>query len=246
MTRTTGAVAVLLAATISMVACHRYQATGASEPAPSAAPSASCGDAALSDARGRQTTGGGPPMSAEELAGALGRDDAIGPLAGRLRANAARIPGQAVQLLVGPEDNGDPGAPRLLGSLRELGVGSLVELNPSRAEQRSDLVALAVEAELESRRRVVARIDAMLDDGGPLPRNVGADAKRSHAPMRVCDIAYLSMRRMVKLVDGAADEAALADAFAQMTVSERATRIRRARASKPWQRALTGKMLEGD
>lgn len=179
-------------------------------------------------------------MTDQELANVLRSDRATVQLASAVRSNAAVVPGQAVDLSVGSDEAAAVDARRLIYWLQELAVRPLAEAaQPPLAEQRVALAASAVDGELGSRRKVIARIDALLSDARPLAARPQA-AEHAFPPMRVCDEAYLFMRRMVKLEEAAVDEAALADAFVKMPVAERAVRIRRARESKPWRRALTG------
>lgn len=73
----------------------------------------------------------------------------------------------------------------------------LLEPNPALPEQRTTLIEQAVEAEVALRRKVIARIDALLDDRTPIPVPVSGPAEQRPPPRRVCDEAYLLMRQMV-------------------------------------------------
>lgn len=162
------------------------------------------------------TTGGREsdvPTTPEALAEALRAPGAVELMSTTLREQAAATPREALALALGPDPSAACDGRRLLFWLEELAVAPLVEPDPTSAELRVGLATSAVQAELELRRAVIARIDALVRHQVPVRDDAVTGAQDREdgratgtpvegaplAPRRLCDVAYTCMRQMVSL-----------------------------------------------
>jgi len=114
-------------------------------------------------------------------------------------------------------------APLLDGPLRD---------DPMAVSQAMNIV---VGEESRLRRRIVLQLEKWLEDKRPVPEKLlapGTEGTPAHH--RVCDEAYVSMRRIVHFGDHEVDQIADADRFFNLPANLRDKAIARARASKSW------------
>jgi hypothetical protein len=93
---------------------------------------------------------------------------------------------------------------------------------------------LAVDAQLANRSRIVAALDGMLDDTTLLKtEKLSGHVEEQPVPTRVCDEAYMLLRRLLARED---TEAVIFNrqAFLDMTDEERDAEIERLRTSHEW------------
>jgi hypothetical protein len=184
-------------------------------------------------------------MTLKSLSDALGGDNPqIEALAKSLREDAKATPEAAVELLLGSDDVVASHARLLLVDLEALAIAPLVEASPTLPQQRAALIQQAVVAELALRRKVIARIDALLDDRTPIPIRVSRLAEQRPPPRRVCDEAYLLMRQMVHFGEPPLEAAVEADVFLNAPDGLKDPMIKKARASGVWNAAITGKDID--
>jgi hypothetical protein len=132
-------------------------------------------------------------------------------------------------------------AESFLRSIGDLAVQPLLEspvpADPSRASSYIDLL---VEPELELRRKVLAKIDTLLEDRRPIPLRpvFGVKPEEPELPRRVCDDAYVAMRSLINFGEDLVDQFAERDKFLSESEESRDAAIRSARRSPTWQRAL--------
>ncbi len=177
-------------------------------------------------------------MTLAALSDALRDDAEIEHLAASLRAAAASIPGAAIDIALGPDEGAAPGARRLLFYLEDMAIQPMLEPNPPLAEQRVALIARAVQAELAVRRKIIARIDALLADPTLVPVAESAGDEPRPSPRRVCDAAYVQMRRMVDFGESPAVREKHADTFLELSSGMKDQWIKKARKSEVWKTAL--------
>jgi hypothetical protein len=166
-------------------------------------------------------------------------------LASSLLRTAREAPQTAIEVSLGDDESASIKARRLLLGMEDLAIVPLVEAPSSPAvEDRMFMIKRAVEAEIALRRKVIARIDALLDDRSPVPVTISGPIEVKPPPRRVCDEAYLLMRRMVHFGEAQTEAAVDADMFLKAPDEFKNAEIRRARASSTWNRAITGKDMK--
>ena len=156
---------------------------------------------------------------------------------------SARAPGwAAIELSARADEDASSNAKVLLLAMEETAIVPLVEApNPADPAERMFLVRQSVEAELAMRRKVLTRLDKLLDDRSTV--RVSSDARMEQRPpqRRVCDEAYLLMRKMVHLGEDPVDALVQTNMFLNAPDGFKDARIKAARASSIWNRAITGK-----
>lgn len=178
-------------------------------------------------------------MTTSALADALGDEKKIEELAGALRAEAAATPKEAVQFLLGSDEDLAAGARRLFLELGELSIGPLLETNPPKPEQRVEALRLAVDAQDALRRKIAERLVALLDDKAPVPVRRIPVSEKQPPPRRVCDDAYLLMRKLMNLGEPPDEAYQQADMFLNAPDGFKDETIAKARTSGVWNREIT-------
>jgi len=178
-----------------------------------------------------------PSQIRGELAAARD-EDAESELATKLREQA-QLPGSTlVELWQGPDEELSE---RALGAMIDLGASSIVPLLATEGglepADRVQALQLSVEAELALRQRVLKALDAMLDDRRPLPgRPQLAPTERAAPEKRVCDEAYLLIRKLVHFGEDELDAIVDGDAFLSLPDEQRDAAIAEARRTQTWNR----------
>jgi hypothetical protein len=156
-------------------------------------------------------------------------------------ANDAREPVRAaVQLWMSPDPVMSGKAMGLLLDVGDLAIAPLIEAQPATPEDKVWAVRMAVDAELALRKKLIAKVDAMLADKTQVPMARPPHAEQVPPRRRVCDEAYLLMRSLVHLGEEQIEAQAQESLFLQLTDAQKDTLIQRARASGIWNRALRG------
>lgn len=154
-----------------------------------------------------------------------------------------RLPARvAARLWAKGDDDVSMGAYELLQSVADLAIEPLIAglgpADPTRVSQGLDLV---VHAELELRAKVVRHVDGLLVDKRrvPPPQSFGA-VEETPDDRRVCDEAYVAMRRLVHYGESAWDLVTSARQFYRSPEGARDAAITEARRTNEWRRALRG------
>lgn len=132
-------------------------------------------------------------------------------------------------------------AESFLRSIGDLAIQPLLESNvPSDPTRASAYIDLLAEPELELRKKVLAKIDSLLDDRRQIPLRpvLGVKPEESAKRRRVCDDAYVAMRSLIYFGQDLVDQFTERDKFLSESEEERDDAIKRARRSPTWQRAL--------
>lgn len=170
-------------------------------------------------------------------------------LAERISQNAREEVRAVVELTVDPDARVSQHARSLVFELEDLAIVPLLEAAPGlAADPRVQAVTTAADAELALRARLIAAIDAMLDDRTPLaPPSTRAAVEVPPPERRVCDAGYLLMRRVVHFGEDELERVVAADAFLDLPEAQRDAAIAEARRTGTWQRLVTGRPPdEGD
>ena len=122
-----------------------------------------------------------------------------------------------------------------------LGVGDLAIVPVLEGPLRNDpLVAaqairLVTDRETELRKRVVIQLEKWLNDKRPIPeRPLAPGTEGTRAEHRVCDEAYVAMRKVIHFSDDEVHQLVDADRLFNLPESMRDRAIARARATRSW------------
>src|SRR5262245_36939806 len=132
-------------------------------------------------------------------------------------------------------------AESFLRSIDDLAVQPLLEASvPADPTLASSYIDLLVEPELELRKKVLSKIDTLLDDRRPIPLRpvLGVKPEQPPKPRRVCDDAYVAMRSLIYFGEDLVEQFIERDKFLSESEEARYKAITRARQSPVWQRAL--------
>ena len=128
----------------------------------------------------------------------------------------------------------------LLGRLDDLAIVPLAETSGLHdVRQDAWLLRTIGEVETELRSRVVARVARMLDDPRRIPLRSYPRPSPEKAPMRrICDEAFLLMRRLMDPSEGQEQYERYAGSFLGMPERERDQQIRKAKEARVWKHML--------
>lgn len=146
-------------------------------------------------------------------------------------------PRALVEMWVSKALTGDR-AMALIPGLEELAVGPLVEAPSAKVDGFNRVWAMrtAVEAHEGSRAKLIGRLMKLLDDVEPLPVVKIPNSEEQPVPRRVCDEAYLALRRVMKFEEGKIDGTLEGRAFLDMGAKERDGEIQKVKKSRTFTR----------
>lgn len=158
----------------------------------------------------------------------------IDALVARMR-DAAHGPGHAA--LTAFARKREPDTDRsILVRLGPDAIDALIEQDfTGDADERAFLLQVLVEAELALRARVIAKVEKLLDDRealSELPAHVQLEVRPPRR--RVCDEAYVSMRRLVHPEEDQVGYHVESDAFLHLPEELKDTKIQEARTTHTW------------
>jgi hypothetical protein len=175
-------------------------------------------------------------LNAEDSAGltALGQD---------LIHEEREIPSFAVELLRQANPDTSNKAMITLGEIEEFGIVPLFDSTPELATERALWALRTVGAKLVNlQRRAVRSIDRALDDHRQAPAGQAKPAlEEQPPPVRVCDEAYLQMRRLLNIEEGDDQYFLHAHAFLNLKTAEKDAEILKARKARVWSRMAGGR-----
>ncbi len=125
-------------------------------------------------------------------------------------------------------------AQRLLVGMRDLAILPLVERDAGNPAQRQWMLHTAVEAESKLRGKLLAAMELLLADRRPLARSVPPGAEHVPPRRRLCDAAYLEIRKIVHLGESLDEGREKEDKLLFATDEERDAIIAAALRSKSW------------
>jgi len=167
-------------------------------------------------------------------------EDQVSGIANTLASDLREPVRSATQLWMSPDSAMSRKAMTLLLSIDELAIAPLTEVDPATPADKVWAMRMAVDAELALRKKMIARMDALLDDKTPIPMAKPPRAEQVPPPRRVCDEAYLLMRTVVHFGEDQVTAQAEASFFLDLTDAEKDVTIQKARSSGIWNRVLGG------
>jgi hypothetical protein len=163
--------------------------------------------------------------------------------------SARTIPRLAVSLWA----KGEPEvALSALGFLFEIGDLAIVPVleGPLRDDPKSAVQALNMlaDSELNLRQKVIQRVNQLLDDKRPIPLQprVGPKPEQTEHPRRVCDEAYVEMRRLVHFGESQYGSVVEVSLFYAAPEAARDKAIAEARRDNNWRRAVHSAADDGE
>jgi hypothetical protein len=184
----------------------------------------------------RPPSPGGDTMTAEQLRTRLDQarpDDStrLKKAAQDVAAAANVLPRELAALWHSKDPDTAYKAQIVLSRLEELAIRPLLDSPPARAPaDRAWLAVTVAEAAIELRGRLVGALERMLEDRAVIPRPANAGPVEEPLPdRRVCDEAYLQLRRVLKSTESVEAYYLNANAFLRLSVEEKETEIQKAR-----------------
>ena len=161
--------------------------------------------------------------------------DAMDALADRV-VTESRLPARsAVALLVDPDPKMSESAASLLSRIGDLAAVPLLESSdPPDPLQRVWKMQTIVDVHLELRAKIVPLLDKMLADKTQVPWRKMPRVEEAPVSSRICDEAYVLMRRLMNLHEDRAEYLANARAFLRLTNEEKDAEILKAKESRVW------------
>ena len=177
-------------------------------------------------------------LTARLLALTPENENELEALASELTNDARGQPRRAVQIWLGPDAAMSKKAAILLGNTAELSITPLLEApRPSTPEQEAWLIRTVVQRQIDLRQQVAARLMKLLDDKRPVPEPSGSAAQEEKPPLRrLCDEAYLQLRRFIKTEESPGEFYTFERNFLSQPPNRRDTEIHRAKQSPVWKR----------
>ncbi len=162
---------------------------------------------------------------------AEGSPDEALALAAAILADAWKGARAAVEVWRGPEAKAAHNALVVLSQLGELAVAPLIEASsPRTGRERIWLLRTIAEAGIGLRAKIIARVEAALDDRELVhpPKPVGP-CEEPPRPHRVCDEAYVQLRRLVGPAESEEDAVIQAWLFLKLDEAAKDAEIAKAR-----------------
>jgi hypothetical protein len=160
-------------------------------------------------------------------------------VAAKLLAEARQDPRAVVEFCLSSNQALASAAQNLLLNLEETIIVPAIEAKPVKRDDGVWLAQVAVEAELGLRKRLAAHLKSLLDDKTLLPpRQKGRHVEQSEPPVRVCDQAYLELRRILNLGESRRSQILEAGRYLELTFDERDPHIQRLKRTQQWSNLL--------
>lgn len=161
-------------------------------------------------------------------------ENMVTELAGRMR-DALLAPGRAAIAAYPHPERSELGRD-LIMALDAGGIEAILDApEPDNPNQRAWLLKQLVQAELDLRARVRARVQSLLDDKALLDDPAAGIPMEVRAPRRrVCDEAYVTMRQLVHPEEDQVGYQVESNAFLNMPEEAKDQTIDRARSAHVW------------
>ena len=178
-----------------------------------------------------------PDQYIAELSRIDGADRAkFDALAKRVSDDARGTARAAVGIWAGPDIALSAKAARLLAGLDDLAIVPLLEMQATvSSREQTWRMRQIVRTHLELREEIAAMLDLMLDDRNIVPpQEVEGPVEEDPPTQRVCDVAYVQMRRLLHLAETKDEYYPNIDSFLHLDFEERDKEILKARKSRTW------------
>jgi hypothetical protein len=164
--------------------------------------------------------------------------DAVERLLKRLKDDARHLPRMSVRLWAEGEPDEQRKAAEIVFQLEELVIeATLSEQETLESDRKLQLLGLAVEEQLDVRSGLVSVLSQLLEDKTilhiPEPAS-DLDEEEEPEERRVCDQAYLLLRRLLNTEEDEGEHALSSSDFLELEERERDGEIRKAISSKTW------------
>ena len=157
-----------------------------------------------------------------------------------VETEARQSPRAAVQLWQLGDKTKSRQASRLLSDLEELAIVPLLEASsPTASDQRLWSLQVVVDEVVQLQQRVVNRLQETMLDRSSLPSPPSRTPMEETLPARrMCDEAYLMLRRLLVLSEDGLAQIMSAEAFLHLPDAEKDVVIGQLKESKVWARLV--------
>lgn len=179
-------------------------------------------------------------MTQNELVAALQRlspeqQVELDTLAKNVVKESRALPRAAAAHLNDPNPNTAANALSLLIDIEDLATVPLLEAaERPDAYDRVARATIIVDSQIEVRNSTVERLKQLLDDKRPMNYKKMPRVEETPPQSRVCDEAYLLLRRLLNTAEDQEQQVATARNFLRLPEARRDIEIRKAWNSKPW------------
>lgn len=162
--------------------------------------------------------------------------EAVEQLAEKVKTESRQIPKTTVRLWLGNREADGKKAGDIFFELDELVIYPCIEaIDQSLPKQKIQLISLAVDQHLENRQQLLAKLKRMMEDKTQLPLAPSIEpVEQKPRPRRVCDEAYLLVRRLLNFSEDEVDYELNANDFLELSDKEKDNEILKAMNSKTW------------
>ena len=163
-------------------------------------------------------------------------DEELEKLAKTITKRSWKDPRVVVNIWHSDDEDDSSKAAAVLLSMEDIALTPLLDaLSPDIPEDYVWDMETIVEIQMENRIKIAKALEDMLQDKRfiKLPE-LPPSTEESHAPRRVCDEAYLIMRRLLSFEEDEEEQFFNSNEFLNMTDEEKDAEISRAKASKRW------------
>ncbi len=180
-------------------------------------------------------------MTPEQLIEALRRLDPekraeFDQLALAVRNQSRELGRSAVTVWKGTDVRMSDKAALLIAQIGDLGIVPLLEATDIPGVAKPVwMLRNVVEAEMVLREKIRERIDSMFDDKNPVPMpRASGQIEEPPVPRRVCDEAYILMRRLLNSSESQMNYLMNVRAFLSLGEQEKNKEIQKARQTRTW------------
>lgn len=163
-------------------------------------------------------------------------DEGLEELATITKKRSWKTPQVIVSILHTDDEDDSSKARAVLLDLGDIVLTPLLDtLSPTVPEDYVWDMETIVDLQMENRLKIAKALENMLEDKRPreMPE-LPPKTEESYVPRRVCDEAYLLMRRLLAFEEREEEQFFNADEFLNMTDEEKDAEISRAKTSKRW------------
>lgn len=163
-------------------------------------------------------------------------DEGLEDLANKIAERSWNDPHVVVRILRSDDEDDVSKARAVVLSMGDIVLTPLLgALCPDVPENYVWDMQTLVDIQMENRVKIAKALETMLEDKRPLKMpDLAPDTEESFAPRRVCDEAYLTMRRLLAFEESEEEQFFNANDFLNMTDEEKDGEISRAKTSKRW------------
>ena len=159
----------------------------------------------------------------------------LSALAKSVVRDSRALPRAAAAHLSDPDPNLAGNAMSLLIDTEDLATVPMLEApEPQDAYDRVARLTVAVDSQVELRRTIADRLKQMLDDKRPMNYEKGPIVEEATPQSRVCDEAYVLLRRLLNATEDREKQDSNARIFLRLPEARKDIEIRKARSSQRW------------